>query len=199
MSTNPLGGSLGHNIWSEKELPDNPTQNLGLIGNPIDLNNAAGAEVRGSTSFDLNGDIDFDNYQGQASWWRPAVGGRFDETPVDAGLSFGVRSGSNEIAGFVVSVWDTKGNLIFSGFDFLIGDDARDLLGAEAVQQLEDVDTDFVSSIYNPLGTNPGIDWSYAPVAGFHANTFVVGIAGFAINMDGNSVPLDYTMNWSFG
>ena len=200
MSSNPLGGSLGYNIWSEQEPKNNQIQNLGSIGNPNDLNNAAGAEVRGTTSFDLNtGNIDFDFYQAQASWWRPASGGGFNETPVSAGLNFGIAGGDDAISGFVVSVWDAAGNLIFSGFDFLIGDGAAALFGTDSVQQLEAVDTDFVSSIYNPLGTPSGIDWSYAPTVGFQANTFVVGVAGFSINMDGGSEPLAYTMNLAFG
>jgi hypothetical protein len=200
MSSNPLGGSLGYNIWSEQEPKNNQIQNLGSIGNPSNLNNAAGAEVRGTTSFNLsNGEIDFDFYQGQASWWRPALAGNFDDTPVSAGLNFSVFGGDDAISGFVVSVWDAAGNLIFSGFDFLIGDGAADLFGADGVQQLEAADTDFVSSIHNPLGAPSGIDWSYAPTVGFAANTFVVGVAGFSINMDGTSDPLAYTMNWAFG
>jgi len=199
---NPLGGAIGYNIWQEKESNDSKPQILGEVGHPSSMDNAAAAEVRGSTSAKLIGDSDFafdlDYYQATASWWRRGFSNGFDETPIQGGLSFGLRVPENAIAGFVVAVYSANGDLVKSGFDFVFSNGAREIFGQEIFESFEQMDDDFVSAA-NQIGPKENLHWSYNPIIGFYPNTFVVGVTGFAIDgMSGEFVSLGYTMNWSF-
>ncbi len=188
-------GHLGHVIHHEREPENDRLQHLGHIGSPSSLSNAAGAEVRGNVGISLtDNSIDFDYYAGTADWSRPA----YDYTPIFSSVSLSALVGADQIAGFVYTIWSAHDrSVVSSGIDFIIGDNVRQVLGDEFYYMLEDMDDDFVSSIYQePAST--GVDFSFNQIAGAMGNTFVIGIGGFAMDLNGNMDAANYTMNWAF-
>lgn len=189
-----VGGSLGYTYWREDEQRER--LNLGQVGNSNDLNSPPGAEVSGSISVH-SGDY-FDYYQATGSWYRPGAGSGYNETPISSAVNFSVDVGSSDLAALVVTVWGSTGDILFSGYDFIFGDNARSTMTEEFFLQLENADVDFVSGP-NQVGISDDVTWKYPVVVGFQPNTFVVGISGFKINMEtGATDPLNYTMNWDF-
>lgn len=189
-------GGIGQTIYSEDENVN--VQRLGSIGSPVSLNNAPGVEVRGTTGYNTNTGFDIDYYQGTADWFRPAFANIPDQTPVQAAVGISARVGADQIAGFVFLVWDGQGRLIDSGFDFVVGDQAAALFGAENVQLLESSDRDFIGAIYNPASSKDAIAWEFPTIVGPTANTFTVGLTGFAVDMSGNFQTIGYTLDWAF-
>lgn len=186
---------IGQRIVAENE--NVRVQNLGKVGSPHISSTVEGVHVRGSTGFDMgSGAFDLDYYQANADWVRLPQGGAYDMTPIRASLNFSTVVQADEVAGFLFLVWDSRGNLITSGVDFIFGSETRALMGDEYVDMLESYDTDFISSVYNE--PTQSISWSYPPIVGVAPNTFVVAVAGFNIDMDGNSRLMNYTMDWAF-
>ena len=197
MASNPLGGELGFNIWDEQEPKNDGVQSLGYVGNPVDPNNAAGAEVRGSVAFSLDGMYDFDYYQAFPSFWRPASNNIPSSQQVHGSVGLSALVDPDETGCLILMVWDQQGNQIFSGYDFIVGLDAQALYG-ESLSILESSDIDFVGSALQPSGSpNVNVDWYFPPAVG--AGPYVVGLGGFSMDMDGNFEPIQYTLNWAFG
>ena len=198
--SNYIGGSLGYSYWTEEERGEN-IQKVGQVGNPNSLDSAAAVEIRGSTSFNddfSNPGFDFDYYQGTGSWFRQGYGNSYDETHISSGIGVSVRVDQNDLAGFIIIVYDAQGGIVFSGVDFIFSDGARQAMGEDTFQQLESYDNDFVTAA-NQVGPRDQVEWDYPVISGFNANTFVVGVAGFSIDtVDGTSSKLDYTLDWSF-
>lgn len=188
-------GFIGFTIHDEREPENDRGQHLGVIGSPNSTQGAAGAEVRGKVGISLaDNSIDFDYYVGRADWSRPA----YDYTPIYADISLNAHVGADQIAGFVYTVFSALDrSIVSSGIDFIIGDNVRQTFGDEFYYMLEDQDDDFVSSFYQePAST--GIHWNYNQIVGIEANTFVIGIGGFVMDLNGNLDAVNYTMNWAF-
>jgi hypothetical protein len=190
-------GEIGFNIWDEQEPKNDRVQNLGYVGNPIDMNNAAGAEVRGSVAFSLDGHYDFDYYQAFPSFFRPAFNNVPSSQSVHGSVGVSALVDPDETGCIIINVWDQRGNQIFSGFDFVVGQQAQASYG-ESLSYLEDADVDFVGSALQPSGSPlVDIDWYFAPAVG--AGPYVVGLGGFSMDMNGNFEAIQYTLNWAFG
>lgn len=188
---------IGARIVDEIDLGGNSVQNLGTIGGRSSTSNTFGVDVRGSTGFNASDTtFDFDYYQGNHNWFRPAFGNIPSQEPISASLGFNVKTDPDGIIGFVFTVFDAFGNVQKSGFDMVVGANIQTLLGSEVTAQIEQTDSDFIISADNDPRDLNATTWTYPQVSGFSANTFVVGVAGFHIDANGNSLPLQYTMGW---
>lgn len=183
-----IDGSIGTTIIDEHQPGNGHPQFLGRVGNAISPDNPPAVEVRGSADvYDASRGFQYDFFQARAGYYRSSNGSEPDDTPVSGAVGVTLNLRPDQIGGIILSVWDGSGNLVYSGFDLVVGSVANEFTDG-VFDQIEALDSDFSNDAR----------WSYSPTTSVAENTFVIGIGGFVFDLNGNAEPLNYTMNLAF-